>query len=60
MEHLVLAGFTNKQSITELMTVTIKMLANCAGQSKTKLVQQMISTHRKIFYDMQNPGVDFF
>lgn len=58
MEHLVLAGFTNKQSIIELITVTIKMLISCVlvGQPilvKTKLVQQTISMHGKIFYEIQ-------
>lgn len=57
MEHLVLAGFTNKQSIIELIKVTIKILASCVlvGQSilLRQLVQQTISTHGKIFYEIQ-------
>lgn len=58
MEHLVLAGFTNKQSVIELIIVTIKMLTSCVliGEFillKTNLVQQTTSMYGKISYEIQ-------
>lgn len=54
MEHLVLAGFTNKESITSLTAVTIKMPASCFPVDwsvllKTELGQQTIPMHGKTF-----------